>query len=105
MPRWSAERRAVPLGRCRARSTVRWQHLIVWRGSKTLRLPALRLPSFFFGRVLAVPCHSSDAKEHRENDDALSPPPQSGGGGPPVARASERRVVEGARASTLCLRG
>jgi hypothetical protein len=40
----------------------------VWRGSKTLRFPALRLPSFLRGSLSFVACHSLDAKTHREDD-------------------------------------
>ena len=52
--------------RCRARIAIRWQHLIAWCGSKTLRLPALRLPSLFRGGFSFVAWHDSGAFASRE---------------------------------------
>src|ERR1700734_1218518 len=81
---------------CSARR-IRWQALLSAAGRKpVVRLSALRLPFFEggFGKgFLAVAWQSSDAKPHREKEEACIRPRDSGGGGPCERK---RSMVEGA---------
>ena len=88
-------------GARRARGADRWRHLFVWCGPFDLRLPALRLPSFYLEakqQWLSFLLRNSGAKRAARTTSLIRP--RAAGEGDHWSSRSERTVVEGAQDST-----
>jgi hypothetical protein len=99
-PEAGGSRKRIVRGARRARSADRWQHLFVWCGPFDLRLPALRLPSFYLEakhQWLSFLLQNSGAKGAARTMTLIRP--RDSGGGDHWSSRSERTVVEGAHDS------